>query len=337
MRLRDLVAHVRPDDVSRQAFPYIPRNWKEYPQVPGLLRGAGYSEKQIREGFTMSRADVCAAFRNPGGAGAVALAPIWGYPGGVAGPGNRRPLQAVMESAGSISAQLREHAGRQPGVGAVLASLTIPHIGLSTLSKILYFSGLECREGALLIYDQMVMRALHRYGFEEYGPWPAYAATQQIATYAAFIQRTNQAALVLGCSPDVIEYALFREGQRLGMPQVPAAAESDPTDENAWLAAPGFTVHATAGGRSAFSYRIDASNNVMLRFGRKGKITLGADQIAQLAGEFSRREVKLTGGGDSLETWLSRHVTKVRISSYLVPVLVLLGYAVRGRNGLKFH
>ncbi|GGY46519.1 8-oxoguanine DNA glycosylase OGG fold protein [Pseudoduganella albidiflava] len=336
MTLQELVKGVAAEEVSSQAFRYMPKNWAAFPNLPGLLSAAGYGQAQIDAGFTLSRSDVRTVVQRLGGPGGVALVPVWGYPRGVAGQGNRKPLAAVFDNAELITTTLIQCLGRQWPASRVVDAFAIPHLGLSTLSKILYFAGLESAEGPLLIYDQMVMRALHHHAFDEYGPWPAYGAGQQSASYGRFVACTAQAARALHCTPDVIEYALFREGQRLG-PAVKAAPSAPAgVADDRWLHARGFTVELTWARRSQFSYRVSGAGAITLRFGRQGECTISSDQVAALKAAFRGCEVPLTTGPHSLRAWLEQHVTMVRITSYLAPVLVILGHAEHQGRYLKF-
>lgn len=336
MTLQELIKNVTAEEVHSQAFSYVPKNWTAYPRLPGLLAAANYSRDQIDTGFTLSRREVHSVVQHLGSHGGLALVPVWGYPRGVAGAGNRKPLEAIFDNAERITKTLIECKGQRFSANRLLDSFAIPNLGLSTLSKIFYFASVEAEEGALLIYDQMVMRALHHHAFEEYGRWPNYERNQQNATYGRFVACTAQAARSLGCSPDVIEYALFREGQRLGPSAKAARRESSGKEDHAWLQAQDFIVAPTAGGRSLFSYRVLDSGTIKLRFGSKNESAIGSDQLAALKAAFRGHELALSTGPGNLQAWLDRHVTTVRITSYLAPALVLLGHASRQGNRLKF-
>lgn len=336
MTLQELIKNVTAEEVGNQAFPYIPRNWTAYPLLPDLLGAASYSRDQIESGFTLSRHEVRSVVQRLDSHGGLALVPVWGYPRGVAASGNRKPLEAVFNNAERITKTLIECKDQRLSVNRLLGSFAIPHLGLSTLSKIFYFAGVEAEEGALLIYDQMVMRALHHHAFEEYGPWPRYERNQQNATYRRFIACTAHAAHALSSSTDIIEYALFREGQRLGPAPKTIQQEISDTQDRGWLHAQGFTVVQTWAARSLFSYRASDSGAITLRFGSRSEFTINGNQLATLRADLSGVDVALSTGPGSLQDWLDRHVTTIRITSYLAPVLVQLGHASRHDNRLKF-
>lgn len=330
MTLQELIKGVTAEQVGDQAFRYAPKNWTAFPRLPGMLCAAGFSQDQIDAGFMLSRREVRRVVQRLGGHHDLALVPVWGYPRGVAGSGNRKPLAAVFDNAEWITRTLVECKGQRWSANRLLEAFAIPHLGPSTLSKIFYFAQIEAEEGALLIYDQMVMRALHHHAFQEYGRWPAYGASQQDETYGRFVACTTRAARALGCAPDVIEYALFREGQRLGRSRPAAQAAMDGPS------GPDFIEASTWGGRSLFSFRVPDSGAITLRFGRQGEITIGSAQLAALRAAFRGREVPLSTGHGNLQDWLDRHVTTVWITSYLAPVLVFLGHASRQGKRLKF-
>lgn len=329
MTLQELIKGITAEQVGDQAFRYTPKNWTAFPRLPGMLCAAGFSQDQIDAGFMLSRREVHRVVQRLAGHHDLALVPVWGYPRGVAGSGNRKPLEAVFDNAERITRTLVECKGQRWSANRLLEAFAIAHLGLSTLSKIFYFAQIEAEEGTLLIYDQMVMRALHHHAFQEYGHWPTYGASQQDATYGRFVACTTRAARALACAPDVIEYALFREGQRLGRSAPTPAAMDGPSGLD-------FIEASTWGARSLFSFRVSDSGAITLRFGRQGQITIGSAQLAVLCAAFRGREVPLSTGNDNLQDWLDRHVTTVRITSYLAPVLVFLGHASRQGNRLKF-
>jgi hypothetical protein len=214
---------------------------------------------------------------------------------------------------------------------------------LSTLSKLLYFAGLVSQEGPMLIYDQMVMRALNFHCFAEYGDWPPYAGYAQRATYAEFIIRTVEAATALNCSPEVIEYALFKEGQRLGrnsklQEQDEATEEPEVIEAETRLPAVGTIEELpTFGGRSTFRASFHASGDITLHYGEVGSTPVPKKVLEDVSTHFRGTTIPLTATrGQSLNEWLLSNFSPIWLASYIGTVLLRLGYAVRVGNRLHF-
>ncbi|WP_413213333.1 hypothetical protein [Paraburkholderia kururiensis] len=348
MTLAELIQGITAEHVSEQTFRYEPRNWVAYEPMRECLLALGYTQAHLEHGFLLSRANVTTAFRAAEGraatdgrqllAATVALVPIWGYPRGVVGPGNRGPIHSVLHNRMEIAKHLAGFATTDVSTDAIVTAMTYDHVGLSTLSKLLYFAGLSSHEGSLLIYDQMVMRALNYHHFEEYGRWPEYSAHAQRTTYAEFISKTASAAASLGSRPDVIEYALFAEGQRLGKPmlfaathEVDAMVRVEPPLEDS------LEELVTFSGTAKFRAHFHSNGDVTLRYGTAGIKRVPAAILVALARHFSGAIIPLTAkAGSSLQGWLEENFSRIRLASYVGQVLVRLGYAVREGNALRF-
>jgi hypothetical protein len=352
LTLAELIKDVKREAVLTQAFQYVPQNWSTYPDLPSALLAAGYTKRDVATGFFVTREKLkdlfTTALKSAGKqnvdvkllAASIVLVPVWGYPGGVVGPGNRLPIRAVHEHRHGIAQAFARCAQRQESTKEIVEATTHAHIGLSTLSKLLYFAGIVSREGSMLIYDQMVMRALHFHSFDEYGEWPRYAGYAQRATYAEFIWRTAVAAEALGCEPEVIEYALFKEGQRLGPDRPLDETVEEPEVVEAETRTPiAGTIEElpTFGGRSTFRAEFRESGDVRLYYGRSGKTPVPKQTFDDIANHFQGTTIPLTATeGPSLNEWLLSNFSPIWLASYVGPVLVRLGNAVRLGNKLHF-
>jgi hypothetical protein len=352
LTLSELIKDVKRDAVLAQAFEYVPRNWTSYPDLPAALLKAGYTGHDVQNGFSVTRQklrDMFAISLNLAGehpdldllAAAIVVVPVWGYPGGVVGPGNRTPINAVHEHRHSIAQAFARFARGEASTKEIVKVTTHKHIGLSTLSKLLYFAGIASREGTMLIYDQMVMRALHFHSFDEYGEWPQYAGYAQRATYAAFILKTAEAAKAVGCEPELIEYALFKEGQRLGPDRKVEKITEEPEVIEAEIRTPGAgTIEKlpTFAGRSTFKAEFHDGGDVMLHYGKNDtEKTVPRKVLIDVANYFRGATIPLTATkGPSLNEWLLTNFSPIWLASYVGPVLLRLGYAVRVENKLHF-
>lgn len=337
MQLIELIEDTCPDEIGAQSFSYVPHNWREYSSVPMLLGEAGYSSVDIANGFSLSRKQLIEVFCQAVSASSILLTAIWGYPKGRMPGGSRKPLQAILDHGAEIASKILS-VKASDSAEHILKILSYPHVGVSTLSKILYFSGLACAEGRFLIYDQMVMRALNHHGFKEFPDWPAYSASRQLLTYAVFLDKANRYADKFGCSPEHIEYALFLEGRRL------PPAKKLRIDQSLVLsstvpvvAASGFTQERTWAREATFYYRIGKGGSVLLRYGSEGGITIPQSTLVALSTHFSGKLIPLTSShGESLDGWLIENFSRTRLASYIGPLLTILGFARRQDLALQF-
>lgn len=352
MTLAELIKNVNHDTVLSQAFRYVPKNWSTYPDLPAALRALGYAEQDIENGFSVTRERLQSLFAmalkgadksNPDlelVAASIVLVPVWGYPKGLVGNGNRRTIQAVHEHRHSIAQAFVRFARGEASTKEVVKATTHAHIGLSTLSKLLYFAKIVGSEGSMLIYDQMVMRALHHHSFDEYGKWPKYAGYAQRATYADFILKTRKAGQALGCEPEVIEYVLFREGQRLGPDYEPDEATEEPDAIAAETSRPvAGTIEElpTFRGRANFRAEYHDSGDVTLYYGEAGQKRVPRAVFENIANHFRGATIPLTAtNGPSLNEWLLANFSPIWLASYVGPALLRLGYAVRIERRLHF-
>lgn len=335
--LRELVKAININEVEQQSFHYTPKNWEKFPEIPRLLRDSGYKSDEIAAGFPLSRLQIKQAFATNMCQTAVILVPLWGYPRGVAGPGNRKPLQQVFANANNIAKHLQEFNKNKTSTEMVIDSMRYSNVGLSTLSKILYFAGIKCAEGDLLIYDQMVMRALHHHSFDEFGEWPGYSHYSQRKTYSRFVGSAHLAAKQLACDADCIEYALFREGQRLGSNRTTKTKAT--TTSPLKIDSDSETIEETFtwGGKSTFRYDWNDDGSLTLLYGSKPyKMTIHKEKIDQLVSHFSGCEVEINGPTPSLDAWVKENITATWITSYLAPALIASGLAERYGNKLRF-
>lgn len=99
----------------------------------------------------------------------------------------------------------------------------------------------------------------------------------------------------------------------------------------------------TWGGRSEFEYQGNLQQGTVIIYGANNHITVTAEQYQQLIIHFAGQNVTISPSRTdpetgSLENWLHQHVTRTAIASYVAPILVLEGVAVRTpENTLIFN
>jgi len=99
----------------------------------------------------------------------------------------------------------------------------------------------------------------------------------------------------------------------------------------------------TWGGRSSFEYSGSVFTGTEIRYGKGSTISVTRDQYAGLLRHFGSRTVSIGTSRTnpppgSVGEWLQKHVTRTAIASYVGPILVHEGYAVRGqkRDRIRF-
>lgn len=102
------------------------------------------------------------------------------------------------------------------------------------------------------------------------------------------------------------------------------------------------TTMPTWSGHSQFDYEGSVATGTHIQYGTKGKypITISGSQYAQLLAHFDGQEVLVGTSRDnpprgSLGEWLNKHVTQTASASYVAPILVKEGYAIRVRDSKK--
>lgn len=101
---------------------------------------------------------------------------------------------------------------------------------------------------------------------------------------------------------------------------------------------------ATWAGKSSFNYSGSVNHGTTLRYGRGGafSITVSASQYTALLNYFRGRTVDIGSSRTdpprgSLGEWLQANVTKTAIASYVGPILIDGGYALKiASSQIKF-
>ncbi len=91
-------------------------------------------------------------------------------------------------------------------------------------------------------------------------------------------------------------------------------------------------MHDTWGGRSKFNYTGDVQTGTKITFGRGQVRSVSAAQYEALRQHFLNQVVQVSTpreGTEGLGEWLRLNVTTTALASYVAPILVLEGYAVR--------
>jgi hypothetical protein len=99
---------------------------------------------------------------------------------------------------------------------------------------------------------------------------------------------------------------------------------------------------ATWGGNSQFDYSGSIATGTDIHYGKNNKyrIKISGSQYAELLAHFSGQEVlvgtdRVDPPAGSLGEWLKKNVTKTASASYVAPLLIQEGYAVRASDSTK--
>ena len=98
----------------------------------------------------------------------------------------------------------------------------------------------------------------------------------------------------------------------------------------------------TWGGKSEFDYVGSVATGTDIQYGtnKKCRIPISASQYVQLLAYFGGQEVlvgthRVNPPSGSLGEWLKKNVTQTASASYVAPILVKEGYAVRASDSRK--
>ena len=99
----------------------------------------------------------------------------------------------------------------------------------------------------------------------------------------------------------------------------------------------------TWGGRSEFGYTGDINQGTRITYGSSNQITVTAQQYQAMLEHFRGQTIAVSPERtdpeqDSLESWLRSNVTQTSIASYVAPILINEGVAIRSPdNRLQFN
>lgn len=99
----------------------------------------------------------------------------------------------------------------------------------------------------------------------------------------------------------------------------------------------------TWAGKSVFEYQGNIQQGTVIIYGNNNRVTVTAQQYQQLIRYFAGRNIIVSPSrtapeAGSLEDWLHHNVTRTAIASYVAPILVQEGVAVRTpQNTLMFR
>ena len=182
-----------------------PKKWEKlFPDYPILKEVLDGCRKDADGKCQISRKEV---FEEKDNARKAILALLWGFPNGYrnSDAGHRNVVKSVLE----IAEENNDRNLTKPMFNAMMAK---QGIGLSTLSKILYFFEYKVDGNRALILDSNVRESLK--SFSEFEDITCKRAGR-FERYASYVNRmTEVAGKMSGVTPDQLEYFLFSYGQK---------------------------------------------------------------------------------------------------------------------------
>ena len=202
------------------------RNWEKHrggrQKVEPLYPHA--DEYGDRDGRAFTRADVFADFLASPEKGVISTIK-WGYPKGGRPGGAWHSFSDAFRQASRYAQAIKALRTRPHSAESVLTTLNriVPGVGTATTSKIAYFAKLTAIEGACLIYDSMVRRAILASSDPAFADLRSVlevsrndiAPQAQEKTYGDYLTSVGAVAARLAVTPPQVELALFRIGRML--------------------------------------------------------------------------------------------------------------------------
>jgi hypothetical protein len=192
-----------------QSFEIKKENWKLEKYAFSNRLNTFFETYFIEDILRLSRWELFEFTRRDPFDAAIAII-MWGYPSGMRGDS----FQTFLKNIDSIKYRLLPDNNITDGKFKELL-LNIPGIGLSSLSKFLYFfnnklDGLNC-----LILDRRIIEILNEKHFEELTVLSDIKENNKAAKYFLYLNIIHEQANLLGCKPDQLELFLFMFGRHL--------------------------------------------------------------------------------------------------------------------------
>jgi hypothetical protein len=203
---RDLIKHL---PYQEQAFETSKETWKKFEGHPAF--SAFYASTFTQDRAKLSRADLFELVKT-NASHAILSTILWGYPRNMRG----NSFDLILESLPIIKAVLKEKKEMShEGFHAIVKKLGKTGIGLSTLSKFLYFFGFSIDGHQCLIFDSRIIDVLNDRHFEELDTLENLTAFNKTGKYLEYLQLMERIAKENGYAIDQLELFLFMFGKNL--------------------------------------------------------------------------------------------------------------------------
>jgi len=136
---------------------------------------------------------------------------MWGYPTG----GRGKNIQNALAHIDDISQYLTNSKKNNINEEDLINGTKLSGIGLSTLSKFLYFLKIEMKEYPTVILDLRLITMLRKAGFDELTNLKEITYSKGPKMYCTYLKEISSLSKKIGCSVGQLEMFLFIFGSNL--------------------------------------------------------------------------------------------------------------------------
>lgn len=141
---------------------------------------------------------------------------MWGYPRGMRGQANDAEIFKNINLISEIINKPKRNSLKEEDWESIRKSLSsIKGLGVSTISKLLYFRTFKFGDFNALILDDRLLRVFQHGEFKEFEKLKNLKRTNAMSGYLFYLDVMHETAKELGVSPENIEMFLFTFGNNL--------------------------------------------------------------------------------------------------------------------------
>jgi hypothetical protein len=141
---------------------------------------------------------------------------MWGYPRGMRGQANDAEIFKNINLISEIINKPKRNSLKEEDWESIRKSLSsIKGLGVSTISKLLYFRTFKFGDFNALILDDRLLRVFQHGEFKEFEKLKNLKRTNAMSNYLYYLEIMHETAKEIGVSPENLEMFLFTFGNNL--------------------------------------------------------------------------------------------------------------------------
>lgn len=141
---------------------------------------------------------------------------MWGYPRGMRGQANDAEIFKNINLISEIINKPKRNSLKEEDWESIRKSLSsIKGLGVSTISKLLYFRTFKFGDFNALILDDRLLRVFQNGEFKEFEKLKNLKRTNAMSDYLYYLEIMHETAKEIGASPENLEMFLFTFGSNL--------------------------------------------------------------------------------------------------------------------------
>lgn len=141
---------------------------------------------------------------------------MWGYPRGMRGQANDAEIFKNINLISEIINKPKRNSLKEEDWESIRKSLSsIKGLGVSTISKLLYFRTFKFGDFNALILDDRLLRVFQNGEFKEFEKLKNLKRTNAMSFYLYYLEIMHETAKEIGVSPENLEMFLFTFGNNL--------------------------------------------------------------------------------------------------------------------------